>query len=216
MSSSCDPLAGSGWVGGMSCVTVVRLWETEWTATTKSQSATNEIHFLTMTMCKDVNKVSCYTDFSKHIIIRADEPKRSCIVVFHSLSGEKKQGLYLGQWSMFCMSLLCGLCFLPWLPTYVTMCLDGFGFYAIVRMWYVCIDCFACLPRAISANRKEMEMFAYMYIYAVKQKAWQIPTWCFTAVTTTTSENIGFSGLLTCALSRDLFQADCEKKELWM
>ena len=64
------------------------------------------------------------------------------------------------------------------------MCLDCLGFYAIVRTWYVTIDCFASFPRDISANRREngYSFLSYMYRYAVKQKARQIPTRCFADV----------------------------------
>lgn len=96
---------------------------------------------------------------------------------------------------MFCILLLCRLSFLPWLPTYVTVCIDGLDFYAIVRMWYVCINYFACLPEDISANRQENGYVCILVYLCCETKGLtdsnMILHWC-TAVTTTTSENIGF------------------------
>lgn len=57
------------------------------------------------------------------------------------------------------MSLVCRCWFLPLLPMYVKLCLDCWGFYAIVRTWHVTIDCFASFPRDIGANRQEKSCF---------------------------------------------------------
>lgn len=58
------------------------------------------------------------------------------------------------------------------------ICLDGSGFYAIVRMWNVTIDCFTSFQGTSEQTDRTTVIFSHLY--AVKQKAWHIPKIFFT------------------------------------
>lgn len=110
-------------------------------------------------------------------------------LVFYSLLGGKKKGLYLDPWSSFSILLLCRCWFLPLLPMYVNVCLNCLGFYAIVITWYVNIDCFASFPRNSATRQGNSHYYYFTCILMLwNKKAWQISTKTLhwrTAATTT-------------------------------
>lgn len=54
-------------------------------------------------------------------------------------------------------------------------------FYAIVRLWYVTIDCFASLPRDISAKSS---YFSYLYAVKIIADSNEKLHWCTAAIPT--------------------------------